>query len=234
MCVEQVFGVAAVAGRRVARWHPQQQAAVDVGAPRQQPAPEAATLRSSRQECSASPARARRSAGRHPRSAAGPRAGAIRRRPSPRTAATRPGGRSGTRLCRRSPTRACWAGAAPAPRDRTPPGDRRPHPCRLASCRRRSSRRGRGCARRAHDTLNVLALVVRRQHDENLGRRRVARRDAHLVGAYRRNRTLTRSLNMSSEWRIAATLVGAECRHTTGTSAIRAPRFLARNSASGS
>src|SRR5712692_3743028 len=89
-------------------------------------------------------------------------------------------------------------------------------------------------ANRAHHTLNVLVLVVRRQHHEDLGRRRLARGDAHLLGAYRRKRTPTRSLNMSSEWRMAATLVGAECRHTTGTSAMRAPRFLARNSASGS
>ena len=81
-------------------------------------------------------------------------------------------------------------------------------------------------AHRAHDTLDVLALVVRRQNHENLGGRRVARRDAHLLGAYLRNRTLTRSLNMSTEWRMAATLVGAECRQTTGTSAIRAPRFF--------
>jgi len=80
-----------------------------------------------------------------------------------------------------------------------------------------------------HHLLEVLALVVSRQDDEHLGGRSPSRRDAH-----RLNLTLTTCLNMSNELRIGITLVGAELRHTTGTSTIRTPRRLARNSTSGS
>ena len=74
-----------------------------------------------------------------------------------------------------------------------------------------------------HHFLEVLALVVCGQYDEHLVVRRLLVRLAH-----RLNLTRTTCLNMSSELRTAMTLVGAECRHTTGTSAILVPRRLAR------
>src|SRR5207249_7007901 len=85
-----------------------------------------------------------------------------------------------------------------------------------------------------HDVLEVLALVVRREHDQHLRGGCLAGRDQHCGGRGFRKRVLTTSLNMSSELLSAATLVGAECRQTTPTSSIRSPRFLARYRASGS
>src|ERR1700687_3930926 len=52
--------------------------------------------------------------------------------------------------------------------------------------------------------------------------------------AVRPSLTLTTWRNMSTELRIGITLVGAEFRQTTGTSAMRTPFFLARYSTSGS
>ena len=66
-----------------------------------------------------------------------------------------------------------------------------------------------------NDTLQVLNLVVGGQNHQNP------------IGHFR-NRTLRTWRNMSSELRTALTLVGAELRHTTGTSAMRIPFFLAR------
>ena len=77
-----------------------------------------------------------------------------------------------------------------------------------------------------HDPLDVLALVVGGKHDQDLGGRRGAGGQA-VLGAQPRSLTLTRCQNMSTELRIALTLVGAELRQTTGTSAIFTPRFLA-------
>src|SRR5712692_2150730 len=80
-----------------------------------------------------------------------------------------------------------------------------------------------------HDLLQVLLLVVRWQYHENVHGRRRPRRYAHAL-----NLILTTCLNMSKELLIGLTLVGAELRQTTGTSAMRTPRFFARNSTSGS
>src|SRR5438270_1286133 len=228
-----MFGVAAKAGSRVDRRHTQQEAAVDVGTPRQEPAPQRPSLD--------------RAAGNVPRPEREPAA-----RPSrvdDRQQVLRPMRSVRVHLYEQlrpvfqtdpesvlvSAAQPELAGTVQHPHA----GIRRGQP--VGDLARSVGRAVvddhhvvAELAHRAHDTLDVLTLVVRRQNHENLGRRRVARRDAHLLGAYLRNRTLTRSLNMSTEWRMAATLVGAECRQTTGTSAIRAPRFLARNSASGS
>ena len=66
-----------------------------------------------------------------------------------------------------------------------------------------------------NDALQVLNLVVGGQNHQNP------------IGHFP-NRTLRTWRNMSSELRTALTLVGAELRHTTGTSAMRIPFFLAR------
>ncbi len=79
------------------------------------------------------------------------------------------------------------------------------------------------CADAGHHPLQVLHLVVGGQDHQ------------HAIGHDReRNLTLTTCLNMSRELRTALTLVGAEFRQTTGTSAMRTPFFLARYSTSGS
>src|SRR6266852_4847702 len=78
-------------------------------------------------------------------------------------------------------------------------------------------------ANAGHHSLQVLQLVIGWQdHKHPIGHGRA------------RNLTLTTWRNMSSELRTAMTLVGAEFRQTTGTSAIRTPFFLARYRTSGS
>src|SRR5207244_2050250 len=79
----------------------------------------------------------------------------------------------------------------------------------------------------------VLLLVECREHDQDFARRRAPFRQPALR-AHPRNLSLTRCLSMSTELRIGLTLVGAELRHTTGTSAIFTPCFRARYRTSGS
>src|SRR5258708_2723871 len=83
------------------------------------------------------------------------------------------------------------------------------------------------------DLLEVLALVIGGQDDDDLGWRLLALGDGR-VAAHAPTLILRTCLNMSSELLIGLTLVGAELRQTTGTSAILTPRFLARYSTSGS
>ncbi len=83
-----------------------------------------------------------------------------------------------------------------------------------------------------HHPLEVQDLVEGRQHHQH--------RIAHVcdspvfAGARRPSLTPTTCRNMSIELRTAMTLVGAEFRQTTGTSAMRTPLFLARYRTSGS
>src|SRR5712691_7315006 len=77
--------------------------------------------------------------------------------------------------------------------------------------------------------FDVRHLVEGGQHDQDpIGHGRAALR------AVRPSLTFTTWRNMSTELRIGITLVGAEFRQTTGTSAMRTPFFLAMYSTSGS
>src|SRR5207302_9412193 len=76
------------------------------------------------------------------------------------------------------------------------------------------------------DLLEVLTFVVGRQDSEHL--RWCGLAFGEVAGrAHFWNRILSTCQNMSAELRIALTLVGAELRHITGTSAIRTPCLLA-------
>src|SRR5713101_975300 len=80
-----------------------------------------------------------------------------------------------------------------------------------------------------NDTLEVLDFVEGGQHHQHPIRHGLA-----ALRAPRPSLTFTTWRNMSIELRIGITLVGAEFLQTTGTSAMRTPFFLARYSTSGS
>ena len=81
--------------------------------------------------------------------------------------------------------------------------------------------------------LEVLALVEGRQHDQHLGGRRLALGEVPFR-LHPRSRSRMTCFSMSTELRTGLTLVGAELRQTTGTSAIFTPCFRARYRTSGS
>ena len=83
------------------------------------------------------------------------------------------------------------------------------------------------------DALEVLLLIEGRQDDEDLGGRSLPLSEP-AVDLHPRNRSRMTCLSMSSELRPGLTFVGAELRHTTGTSAIFTPCLRARYSTSGS
>src|SRR5712692_8215428 len=81
----------------------------------------------------------------------------------------------------------------------------------------------------ADHALEVLDFVEGGQHHQH-----PVGHSLDALRAVRPSLTLTTWRNMSTELRMGITLVGAEFRQTTGTSAIRTPFFLARYSTSGS
>src|SRR5256886_17712645 len=83
------------------------------------------------------------------------------------------------------------------------------------------------------NALDVLLLVERRQHHEDLGRGGAAFGEIAPI-RHRRNRIRMTCFSMSIELLTGLTLVSAEFRQTTGTSAILTPCLRARYSTSGS
>src|SRR5205814_10174297 len=84
-----------------------------------------------------------------------------------------------------------------------------------------------------HDALEVVFLVEGRKHHENFSELRLPLGEPALDAD---PRSLTRStcFSMSRELSTGLTLVGAELRHVTGTSAIFTPRLRAWYNTSGS
>ena len=83
------------------------------------------------------------------------------------------------------------------------------------------------------NALHIVLLVERRQHHEDIGRGGAAFGELAPIH-HRRNRIRMTCFSMSSELLMGLTLVSAELRQTTGTSAIFTPCLRARYSTSGS